>query len=79
MTEILLLAWIFVAAANGDTMTLRDGSQRSGAHAALQSILSLAGIGLDLTAREARLFFGRRLPLYFSRRGEPNATTAATS
>ena len=43
------------------------------------SILSLAGIGLDLTAREARLFFGRRLPLYFSRRGERNATNTATS
>ena len=43
------------------------------------SIFSLAGIGLGLAAREARLFFGRRLPLYFSRRGEPNATTAATS
>ena len=43
------------------------------------SIFSLAGIGLGLTAREARLFFGRRLPLYFSRRGEPSATTADTS
>ena len=28
MTEFLLLAWIFVTAADGDTMTLRDASER---------------------------------------------------
>ena len=28
MTELLILAWVFVAAADGDTMTLRDGSER---------------------------------------------------
>ena len=28
MNRLLLLAWIIVAAAGGDTMTLRDGSER---------------------------------------------------
>jgi hypothetical protein len=27
MTELFLLAWVFVSAADGDTLTIRDGSE----------------------------------------------------